>query len=136
MGCHGGIVDFRQRNNMKPVCRSYQTEDDFWSMREFLRQVFVINHQIERSWHVARLDYARWHSCLNCAGVRLEDVAFLWEASGHLLAILMPDGGLGEAHLLVHPLLRTLELEEDMLGVAEGRLAAVMPDGSHKLCVW
>jgi len=105
-------------------------------MREFLRQVFLLNHRLERSWHVARLDYARWHVCLNCAKVRLEDVAFLWEAEGQIVAILMPDGGPGDAHLSVHPTLRTLELEEEMLDVAEERLPTVRPDGSRKLYVW
>src|SRR5688500_12592208 len=99
---------------MKPLVRPCQTEDDFWRMREFLRQVFSLNNQLPRSWHVARLDYARWHSCLNCAGVRLEDVASLWEADGHIIAFLMPDGGPGEAHMCVHPGLRTHALEAEM----------------------
>jgi ribosomal protein S18 acetylase RimI-like enzyme len=121
---------------MGPGFRPYETEDDFWRMREFLRQVFLLNNRLERSWHVARLDYARWHSCLNCANVRLEEVAYLWESGGQLIAFLMPDGGRGEAHLCVHPGLRTRELEEDMLSVAEERLAAVRSDNSHRLCVW
>ncbi len=121
---------------MQAIFRPYQREDDFWRMRAFLRQVFFLNQRLERSWHVARLDYARWHSCLNCAGVRLEDVAFLWEQEGQLVSFLMPDGGPGEAHLLVHPELRTPELEEEMLAVAEERLAKVLPDSSRKLCVW
>jgi len=121
---------------MKSTFRPYQTDDDYWRMREFLRQVFLLNHRLERSWHVARLDYARWHTCLNCAKVRLEEVAFLWEQGGQILAMLMPDGGPGEAHLSVHPIQRTLELEEEMLSVAEEHLAAVKPDGLHKLVVW
>lgn len=121
---------------MKPTYRPYQCEDDFWRMRQFLRQVFVLNNCLERSWHVARLDYARWHTCLNCANVRLEEVAYLWEAGEQLVAFMMPDGGRGEAHFLVHPELRTLALEEEMLGVAEARLAKILPDGSHRLVVW
>ncbi len=121
---------------MKPAFRPYQSEDDFWRMREFLRQVFLLNDRHEQSWHVARLDYARWHTCLNCAHVRIDDVAFLWEEAGQIIAILMPDGGPGEAHLLVHPSLRTLELEEEMLDVAEERLAITQSDGSQKLYVW
>jgi ribosomal protein S18 acetylase RimI-like enzyme len=121
---------------MKPIVRRYQAEEDFWRMREFLRQVFILNNRRERSWHVARLDYARWHTCLNCAQVGLEDVAFIWEADGQIVAFLMPDGGLGEAHGCVHPGLRTLELEEKMIAVAEEHLAAVRPDGSRKLQVW
>jgi hypothetical protein len=64
---------------MNPIFRTYQTEQDFWRMRDFLRTLFIVNQQRERSRHVARLDYARWHSCLNCAEVGLEEVAFLWE---------------------------------------------------------
>jgi mycothiol synthase len=120
----------------KPEFRPYQTEEDYWRMRAFLRQVFVLNDRRERSWHVSRLDYARWHTCLNCAKVRLEDVAFLWEVAGQIIAILMPDGGPGEAHFSVHPGLRTPELEEEMLSVAEERLGKVRPDGGHKLYVW
>jgi len=136
LGCINKAFRFWKENTVTPTFRPYQTEDDFWRMREFLRQVFLLNHGLMRSWHVARLDYARWHSVLNCAHLRLEDVAFLWEEADKLIAILMPDGGHGEAHLLVHPHLRTSELEEEMLCVAEDRLATVNPDGSRKLCIW
>jgi len=121
---------------MKPLGRRYRTEDDYWRMREFLRQVFLLNDRRQRSWHVARLDYARWHSCLNCAGVRLEDVAFLWESEGRIIAFLLPDGGPGEAHLCMHPGLRTRELEAEMIAVAEEQLAARQPDGSQQLAIW
>lgn len=66
----------------------------------------------------------------------LQEVVTLRETHAQLTAILMPDGGRGEAHLLVHPTLRTPELEEEMLTVAEQRLASVKPDGSAKLYVW
>jgi mycothiol synthase len=121
---------------MKPVFRPYQTEDDFWRMREFLRQVFMLNGRREWSWHVARLDYARWHCCLNCAHVTLDEVAYLWEADGQLVAFLMPDGGRGEAHLCVHPVQRTTALEEEMLDAAEERLFEPRDDGTRRLCVW
>lgn len=121
---------------MKPTFRPFQTEDDFWRMRAFLRQILVRNQYIQRSWHVARLDYARWHCCLNCAHVRLEEVTHLWEFDGQLIAFLMPDGGRGEAHFCVHPELRTLELEEEMLNVAEERLAVTESDNVQRLYVW
>ena len=120
----------------KPTFRPYQTEDDFWRMRAFLRRVFMLNDRREQSWHVARLDYARWHVCLNCVNVGLDEIAYLWASEGQLIAFLMPDGGPGEAHLCVHPEWRTRALEEEMLAVAEERLPAVKPDGSHKLMAW
>lgn len=120
---------------MKLTCRPYQSEDDFWRMRSFLRTVFVLNGHRQVSWHVARLDYARWHSCMNCAQVRLEDVAHLWETDGSLVAFLMPDGGKGEAHLCVHPDFRTPELEEEMISLAEEHLS-VSKENHTRLCVW
>jgi ribosomal protein S18 acetylase RimI-like enzyme len=121
---------------MKTKMRKVQFEDDFWRMRDFLRQVFFLNNLRAHSWHVARLDYARWHTCLNCAHVTLEDVAYLWESDGELVAFLMPDGGPGEAFFNVHPDLCTPELEEEMLDVAEAYLPSVEDDGSRKLVVW
>jgi len=122
--------------DMKPTFRPYQSKDDYWRMRAFLRRVFMLNERRERSWHVARLDYARWHVCLNCAQVGLDEVAYLWESEGQLVAFLMPDGGPGEAHLCVHPELRTRALEEEMLAVAEEGLPSVQPDGARKLVAW
>ncbi len=121
---------------MKPISRPYQTEDDFWRMREFLRQVFLLNDRHEWSWFIARLDYARWHMCMNCANVTLDEIASLWEADGQLVAFLMPDGGRGEAHLCIHPAYKTAALEEEMLDTAEARLYEPRPDGARRLCVW
>ncbi|MEW6400596.1 MAG: hypothetical protein AB1649_02285 [Chloroflexota bacterium] len=44
---------------MKTRKRPYQNEDDYWRIRDFLRQVMISNGRRELSWHVARLDYAR-----------------------------------------------------------------------------
>ncbi len=116
--------------------RPYQSEDDFWAMRRFLRRIYEANGCTMRSWHVARLDYARWHMCLNCAHVKLEEVAWLWESEGELIAFTMPDGGPGEAHLCVDPAWQTPELEQQMLEWAEQRLASVGADGGCRLTVW
>jgi ribosomal protein S18 acetylase RimI-like enzyme len=116
--------------------RPYQVEDDFWRMRQFLRRVYMLNGRRERSWHVARLEYARWHTLVNIAGLSLEEVATLWEDDGELVAFAMPDGERGEAHLCIDPTRRTRQLEEEMLDVAEDRLPKVAPDGTRKFTVW
>ncbi|MFO7538145.1 MAG: GNAT family N-acetyltransferase [Chloroflexota bacterium] len=121
---------------MTPSYRPYQQESDFWQMRDFLRQVYLLNGRRAISWHVARLEYARWHVCLNCAEVTLDQVAHLWELDGQFVALMMPDGGPGEAHLSVHPDFKTAVLEADMLDVAEEKLAVEQPDGKRKLVVW
>lgn len=121
---------------MKPTYRPYQQEADFWQMRDFLRRVYLLNERRAISWHVARLEYARWHVCLNCAEVTLDQVAHLWELDGRLVAMMMPDGGPGEAHLSVHPDFKTAVLEAEMLDTAEAKLAVEQPDGRRKLVVW
>ena len=105
-------------------------------MREFLRQVFLLNGCREWSWHVARLDYCRWHSFANCNGQRLEDVTFLWETGdGELAAVVLPEDP-GDVHLQVHPRWRAPELEEEMVVLAEARLTVAQPDGRRKLQIW
>jgi len=46
---------------MQLTMRVYQTEEDYCRIRAFLREVFLLNDRRELSWHVARLDYWRWH---------------------------------------------------------------------------
>lgn len=121
---------------IKPTMRRYQTEDDYWRIRATLREVFLLNDRCERSWHVARLDYWRWHfikNCLVCGPI--EQVTFLWEtADGQILAALHPVS-MGEAFLHVHPGFRSTDLEEEMIAVAEEHLAAPSADGRRSLFV-
>jgi GNAT superfamily N-acetyltransferase len=86
---------------------------------------------------VARLDYWRWHVIENC-GIcdPLEQVTFLWETGERQLAAVLNPEGRGEAWLQVHPGLRTAELEEEMVALAEERLASTTAEGRQKLTVW
>ena len=121
---------------MKLTPRAYRDEEDYWRIRQFLREVLLLNERHEWSWPVARLDYWRWHGVENLEHLRLEEVVFLWETlNGQLAAVVNPEGK-GEAHLQVDPRLRTPELEEEMLAVAEGHLASPDSEGRLKLCVW
>lgn len=119
---------------MTVTTRPYQAEEDFWSMRRLLRRVLLLNNLLQLSWHVALLEYTRWHVCLNCVNVGLEDVVHLWESDGELIAILMP--GPGEAHLMIHPSHQRPQLEAQMLAVAEERLAGRTSAGVSRLVVW
>jgi len=116
--------------------RPYQSEDDFWRMRELLRRIFVLNDYRETCWHVARLEYARWHTCLNCANITIDEVAFLWEDGGELVGFVMPDGKRGEAHFNLLPAYRSPELYAEMLQVAEAELPQVKEDGTRRLYIW
>jgi mycothiol synthase len=119
-----------------PSARRVRDEEDYWRLRAFLRRVYLLEGRHERSWHVGRLDYARWHVCLNVAEVGLEEIAWLWEAGGEVVGLVMPDGGGGEAHLAVDPGWRTAALEAEMLDVAEAELSEATKEGMRRLVVW
>jgi mycothiol synthase len=116
--------------------RPYRNEDDYWRIRAFLRQVMLLNGVRENSWHVARLDYWRWHLAANCQGRdSIDDVVFLWEdADGEIAAVANPESA-AEAHLQVHPELCTPELVEEAISLAEDRLAG-RREGKNVLAVW
>lgn len=120
----------------KISARRYECENDYWRMREFLRRDYGLNDRRLVAWHVARLDFARWHVCLNVAGVQFADVVHLWETGEHIVGIMMPDGGAGEAHPMIHPAQRGAGLAAEMLDVAEECLARILPNGSRELAVW
>ena len=124
---HGG-------NAVKLTVRRYRNEEDYWRIREFLRQVLQLNGHRQLSWPVARLDYWRWHLIENCQLCDpLESVIFLWETEeGTIAAALNPEER-GGAFLQVDPRWRTPELEEEMLDVAAQYL--VHPK-NRKLWVW
>jgi ribosomal protein S18 acetylase RimI-like enzyme len=124
------------RNIMQPKMRPFAGEDDFWRLRAFLREVMLTNERQERSWHVARLDYWRWHVIDNCGEPPMQGHTFLWEtADGQMVAALNPEGA-GDAHFQVHPAWDMPELQAEMLDVAEQHLAAATPDGKCRLTAW
>jgi len=45
---------------MTLIQKTYHSEADYWRIRNFLREVFLLNNRLEHSWHVARLDHWRW----------------------------------------------------------------------------
>jgi mycothiol synthase len=115
---------------MKPTMRTCDNEDDFWRVRNFLREVFLLNDRLEHSWHVARLDYWRWHyiKTVNIT-TSVEKGMALWErADGKIIAALNHLGG-SELRLHVHPHFRSPELEGEMLAYAEENYYATTEDG-------
>ena len=76
---------------MKPMIRKYQTEEDYWCIREFLREVSILNNRHDFAWSLLRWDYWRWHVNENIFRFNLEDVITLWEAEGQIVAMLNPD---------------------------------------------
>jgi mycothiol synthase len=105
-------------------------EDDFWRVRNFLREVFMLNERLEHSWHVSRLDYWRWHYIKTVNVMEsVEKGMAVWEnAHGKIIAALNHLGG-SELRLHVHPHFRCTELENEMLAYAEETYYATTEDG-------
>lgn len=115
---------------MKLTLRTCDKEDDFWRARNFLREVFLLNDRLEHSWHVARLDYWRWHYILTCNICKSVEAGMaLWEnVDGKIIAALNHLGG-SELRLHVHPQFYSADLEHEMLTYAEENYFATTEDG-------
>jgi GNAT superfamily N-acetyltransferase len=120
---------------MKPILRTYQTEHDYWQIREFLREVSLLNDRHDYAWSLLRWDYWRWHGIENMLHFRLEDIITLWEMKGQIVAMLNPEG-MGEAFFQVHPAFRAEVSLAEMLEVAERKLSKTNETGRTELVVW
>jgi mycothiol synthase len=121
---------------MKLSVRMYRGDEDYWKIRSFLREVFLCNGRRQPSWDVVRFDYWRWHGVENLMKRPLEEIVTIWETSdGRIAAVLNPESQ-GDAYLQVHPDLRSLALEEEMLAAAEENLSAKNHTGRRSLTVW
>ena len=108
---------------MEIKMRRYQTEEDYWRMRAFLREVFLINQRFEHSWSVPRLDYLRWHFIATCESPTLEQSVFLWETLDHQLVAILHPIFYGEVFVHIHPSFRNESLEDEIFAHAEDHLA-------------
>lgn len=116
--------------------RNYKDEEDYWEIRRFLREVFLLNDRRELSWQAYRFDYWRWHGIENMGHGRLEEDVFLWEAPDGQTAAVLNREAPGHVFLQVHPGLRAAGLEDEMLSVAEKHLTISHTSGERRLTVW
>lgn len=120
---------------MKSILRPYQIEEDYWRIRQFLREVSLLNDRRDFSWSLLRWDYWRWHVNENIFRLNLPEVVFLWELKGQIAAVLNADSP-GEAFFQIHPILGAEIPFSEMLDVAERNLAKIRADGLRELIVW
>lgn len=115
--------------------RPYHSEEDYWLIRQFLREVSLANKRHDFSWSLLRWDYWRWHVNENIFKFSLEQVVTLWEENGQIAAILNPDGP-GEVFIQFHPLLRSKLPTNEILDTAEEKLFKTNQEGQQELIVW
>jgi mycothiol synthase len=115
--------------------RDYDDAVDYWRVRDFLREVYLLNGRRERAWSLLRWDYWRWHIHENIFHYPLSQAVCLWESAGKIAAVLNPDGS-DEAFLQLHPGCQSIPLVAEMVATAEARLAQLRPDGRHALRIW
>ena len=120
---------------MKRIMRNYRSEEDYWCIREFLREVSLLNGRHDFSWSLLRWDYWRWHVNENIFHLKLEDVVTLWEMDGRITAVLNPDHP-DEAFFQIHPDYWEEVLISEMLDVAEAKLLQTDERGKKELIVW
>lgn len=116
--------------------RMYRDDDDYWRIRAFLREVFLLNNRQELSWQVARLDYWRYFGNPNFEHYALNEAICIAEShDGCIVGVITPEGR-GNFYLHVHPAAQSPELEVAMLKAAEMYLAEPGTDGRCHLTVW
>ncbi len=108
------------------------SEADYWQIRNFLREVFLLNDRVEHSWHVARLDHWRWHFIKTCELTPpFEQVTVTWQThAGEIAAVLHPICH-DEVRIHIHPQFRTIELEQEIIASAEERFSDFTEDNKH-----
>jgi len=115
--------------------QTYRGEEDFWEIRQFLRDVFLWNDRSQFSWTAARLDYWRWHVIANCGAEPIETGTFLWRTGkGQLVSVLNREDP-GHVYLQIDPRFRTSELETEMFDLAEEKLWAIGPSTGRPVVV-
>jgi GNAT superfamily N-acetyltransferase len=130
------VASQRKGKAMALTMRSYRDDEDYWRIREFLRRVTLLNGLRDLSWPAMRWDYWWWFGNPHLEHLSLTENVFLWERQdGQVAAVLNPEQP-GQVFLQVHPADRSPELEEEMIALAEQRLARTRKDGRRALWLW
>jgi len=119
---------------MKPTLRSCNTEDDFFRVRNFLREIFLLSDRLDFDSHVALLDHWRWHYIATCNETApFDQVTTIWETpDGEITAVLHPICH-DEVRMFVRPGFRSLALENEIISYAEEHHSDWFKDGKRIL---
>lgn len=114
------------------IQQTYHSEADYWRIRNFLREVFLLNNRLEHSWHVARLDHWRWHFIKTCELTPpFEQVIVTWQTQAEEIAAVLHPICHDEVRIHIHPQFRTIELEKEIIANAEERFSDFTKDNKR-----
>ncbi len=109
-------------------------EEDYWTLREFVRELFGLNGRREISWQVSRFDYFYWHILPNCCELKLDDTTFFWKnEKNEIVSLLINEDKI--CHLNLHPNFQIKSLLNEMLDVVENQCFFKSVDGKTKTAV-
>ncbi|MFH1865176.1 MAG: GNAT family N-acetyltransferase, partial [Candidatus Eisenbacteria bacterium] len=97
---------------MKLTMRTYEAPD-FWRIRGFLRETFLLNGHEELNWQAYRFEYWVWHGVANLGQGPLSERVCLWETPEGKLAAVLNAESKGNSYIQMHPEFRTEELERE-----------------------
>jgi len=119
---------------MKPTFHPCKTEEDFFRVRNFLREIFLLSEYHDFDSHVALLDHWRWHYIATCQETApFDQVTSIWKTSdGEIAAVLHPICH-DEIRLHTHPKFRSLALEDEIIAYSEEHHSDWCNDGQHIL---
>lgn len=116
-------------SSMHITSRPYQSDDDFWRVRQLLIDLYPISGP-GFCWEICRWDTLRFYDDDLTPKAQWTRTIRLWETSGgQLIGVVHPERSLGDAHFEIHPDYRS-RIEDEMIAWALENLSA--PDQSGK----
>jgi len=121
---------------MRLTQRTYKSNEDAWRIREFLREVFLLNQRRETSWPVYRFDYWYWFVNPSLFQVPWEKAIRIWETPDGRIAACITAEDPGEATFNIHPQFANPDLLTELFAAAQNQFATEQTDGSWSLMTW
>lgn len=120
---------------MKYTKNITESEEYFWRLRAFLRQLYFLNNRQPLCWPTQRLDYWKWH--IATLGPKDKSLPLvIWETpEDEIIAAMVPEEK-AHPHLQIHPAYNTPEFIEEMVATAEEHLYGRTKENKRRVYIW
>lgn len=113
----------------------YRTEEDYWRVRKFFRDLPRPSLPWISNWDLALFDYWRWHWLENVVERHPRELCF-WTGADQEIVAVLTQGDPGVCHLHVHPDHRSTGLLENVVATAERECSTPRTQGGQAVFVW